>query len=499
MTIPDKEKKMMSTYLLFAVLVASVSHMETSGVKMFLTKNGMQYAMDSGIEILKPILMKKVIEGKGNIGLLRWKISGMHVIKAQFNKSRLIPVKNVGMRGILSGISIDAYGMLQYLIGRHYKRVPFILGESDIVVNMTIVIGADDKGHPTIDLKDCDGNIGKIQLIFLSPDWFIYHKLSKFLDKYLKKEFGKLICNTAKEVVDKNVKPLLETFPVQLKLDDVAEIDYTVTESPLYTAEDMVIGLKGEVKSRETMNLRSLPDPSIKPTNDTVKMLYYALSDYSINTAGRTYHEAEKFRTSVNSWEPDVPEELKELLNTTKLEVVASQLKEYGGALMGLDIKTLEPPNVAISNDSLGFNLFLSIDFKLKDIHSGEIKYLFVANFNLTCQAKVGRREESIAAVIEKFESVGNVVKTYIGSVNGSLEEDVIKNILHHAVISKANLTVAGGFPLPIIDKVDFTNSKLSLLQDAILMGTDLKYHKEIPNPVDLEYHRAIPYLMEVP
>ena len=54
------------------------------------------------------------------------------------------------------------------------------------------------------------------------------------------------------------------------------------------------------------MNLRSLPDPSIKPTNDTVKMLYYALSDYSINTAGRTYHEAEKFRTSVNSWEPDV-------------------------------------------------------------------------------------------------------------------------------------------------------------------------------------------------
>ena len=30
-------------------------------------------------------------------------------------------------------------------------------------------------------------------------------------------------------------------------------------------------------------------------------------------------------------------------------------------------------------------------------------------------------------------------------------------------------------------------------------MGTDLKYHKEIPNPVDLEYHRAIPYLMEVP
>ena len=65
----------------------------------------------------------------------------MRIKKAQFSKSRLIPVKDVGMRGILSGISIDAYGMLEYLLGTRYKKVPFILGASDIVVNMTIVIG----------------------------------------------------------------------------------------------------------------------------------------------------------------------------------------------------------------------------------------------------------------------------------------------------------------------------------------------------------------------
>ena len=48
---------------------------------------------------------------------------------------------------------------------------------------------------------------------------------------------------------------------------------------------------------------------------------------------------------------------------------------------MGLDIKTYEPPSVATSDDLLKFNLFLSIHFKVKDIHSGEIKNLFVANF----------------------------------------------------------------------------------------------------------------------
>ena len=48
---------------------------------------------------------------------------------------------------------------------------------------------------------------------------------------------------------------------------------------------------------------------------------------------------------------------------------------------MGLDIKTIEPPNVAISDGLLAFNLFLSINFKLKDTHKREIKNLFVADF----------------------------------------------------------------------------------------------------------------------
>ena len=62
-----------------------------------------------------------------------------------------------------------------------------------LYIILTIFLGADSNGHPTIDLKDCDGNIGKIHLIFFSVDWFIYQKLINFFDKYLKKEFGKLV------------------------------------------------------------------------------------------------------------------------------------------------------------------------------------------------------------------------------------------------------------------------------------------------------------------
>lgn len=64
--------------------------------------------------------------------------------------------------------------------------------------------------------------------------------------------------------------------------------------------------LQGEVKSSKIANLGSLPIPSFKSTQSALKMLYYALSDYSINTAGRIYHEAGIFRTSIDSWEPNV-------------------------------------------------------------------------------------------------------------------------------------------------------------------------------------------------
>ena len=54
------------------------------------------------------------------------------------------------------------------------------------------------------------------------------------------------------------------------------------------------------------MNLGYLPIPSLKSTQSVMKMLHYKLSDYSVNTAGRTYHEAGIFRTSIDSWEPNV-------------------------------------------------------------------------------------------------------------------------------------------------------------------------------------------------
>ena len=53
--------------------------------------------------------------------------------------------------------------------------------------------GADTKGHPTIGLKDCDAIIGKIRMKFYCRNWFIYKKLIKFFDNYLKKEFAKLV------------------------------------------------------------------------------------------------------------------------------------------------------------------------------------------------------------------------------------------------------------------------------------------------------------------
>lgn len=65
----------------------------------------------------------------------------MHVKKAQFNKSRLVPVEDMGMKGVLSGISIGACGILQYKSANCYRKVLFTLEASDIGVNKTVVVG----------------------------------------------------------------------------------------------------------------------------------------------------------------------------------------------------------------------------------------------------------------------------------------------------------------------------------------------------------------------
>ena len=50
----------------------------------------------------------------------------------------------------------------------------------------------------------------------------------------------------------------------------------------------------------------SLPVPLLNPPSSADRMLYFWLSDYTVNTAGKVYHEAGKLKGHIEAWDSDV-------------------------------------------------------------------------------------------------------------------------------------------------------------------------------------------------
>lgn len=153
---------------------------------------------------------------------------------------------------------------------------------------------------------------------------------------------------------------LIKKMLVVKKIDGYAEIDYRLTASPKFTDEYMDAYLKvnmvrcghtncsstdfhfnvcsvkmfsierllslwqdillqrvqriyslvlfsqGEFKEVKDSKRKYLTVPSFSTDSDHKKMVYFWVTDYTLNTAGRVYHDSGKLRVKVNAWDDEV-------------------------------------------------------------------------------------------------------------------------------------------------------------------------------------------------
>lgn len=472
----------LSVMLVIMVLGTAVSNSWANepGIKMRLTENGMKYAITTGIKIMREDLKKKTIDKSGRSGNAQWELRGLRITRADFGNYQLIPVAGIGMRGIISSIYINANGKVWARWKKGWFKIEKTVGlnvkTSNVRADLTLAVGADANGRPTIDLRSCNAGVDKIDISF--SNWLL-NFLSPVIEGELKKAFGKLICNLALEEINGKAKSELATFPVIKRLDRSAEIDYSLTQKPSFTSQYMDVFLKGEFKPVGKQLITSLPVPPMVPSGASSRMLYFWLSDYTANTAGEVYHAAGKLKAHLYSWDPSVSDAVKENLNTKRLGLLVGQLtKIYGkNAPMGLEASSYAPPNIVVDTNSLTLNLFAAIQFDVKD-KNGKIQNAFTANFHIICTADVGTKGDNITANIKNFDYSAKVTKSNIGKLLIPLDNFIAKKLIDMIVISKAKPILAQGFPLPKIDEVTLQNFKLTMKKDFIEIGTDLLYSK---------------------
>ena len=90
--------------------------------------------------------------------------------------------------------------------------------------------------------------------------------------------------------MDVRTRTAMSTFPLVQRIDQWAAIDYRLTRTPTFTDSYVDAFFKGEFKSLANPAKESgLAVPAFSMSNEVGKMMYFWVSEYTLNTAGQVY------------------------------------------------------------------------------------------------------------------------------------------------------------------------------------------------------------------
>jgi len=456
------------------------------GLQVRLTESGMKYAIDVAMKIFREDLAKKVINKSGRKGSVSYRLTGIRMSNIRFSNYQLFPVTGTGLRLRILDISLEARGSLWYQFKKGWFKISDTTGvrvkAKRINADLILTFG-ENSGQPTIDLSSCSDGVNYIDLDFNGGASWLYNLFSGYLANKLKREFEDTICKVARENVNRKTKSQLATFPVVKKFDSFAYIDYSLTTRPQFTSRYMDIFLKGKLYPTFNAVSNLVAPPMNAPTPVYSQMVYFWLSDYTINTAGEVVQNLGFLKKSFKAWDQDMSTSFKRILNTKNFGLIFFKLFEkYPNAPMGFDVYSYKAPTINIQRDKLNMNIFARGTFKVQDSNK-KIIDLFTLTFDLIATLKVGNKhyngEHNINGEITSFDYKSKIEVDYFPDLDMKLipiDSPIIKELLNLAIIEYVNPVLQKGFPLPNLGDVTLYNFKINLLKNAIQVGSDVKY-----------------------
>jgi len=452
------------------------------GVQIRLTKKGLKYLATVGRGILEAELQKVTFDEKGSADHLTYQIYGASITGASFPAVQLTPESKIGIKAAISGAMLAASGKISYRYKRGIIKFSGHFGFEVKIKGVDIAaaakIGATTEGGFTISMPSCNGHISSIDIKF-TGSWqaFILNLFRPLLEKKIKGKLNAEMCNILRKQVEETLRRELETFPVVAKLDKWAEIDYRLTEQPVYTTNYMDVFSKGQFKSttQHSQDTKLVPS-EFKTSSDHGKMIYIWVSEYTVNTAGEVYQRSKQLNVTAAEWDKKVPDEIRKKLFTAVLQPFIPNLIKYPNLPMSVEISSRKAPKVIMKENNVHLFLYADAVFSAKQ-KDGKLIELFVFKIETDAKLNVKIQSNKVVGDITDFNYDAAVLKSDIGDIDVSLfTSPFVKMIVENMVKKKANEQLAKGFPLPQLDHVELDGEEVMLMENVIRIGTDINY-----------------------
>ncbi|XP_073325094.1 bactericidal permeability-increasing protein-like [Pagrus major] len=449
------------------------------GVKVRLTAKGLEYGRQLGMaslqEKLKTIRVPD-FSGKervSGIGKVKYSLSNIVITSVGLPTSAVNLVPGTGVKMSVSGAFISLRGnwRVKYLFIRDSGS--FDLDVKDLSISASIAISSDATGHPAVSSANCAANVGSAKVKFHGGASWLYNLFSKYINKALRSAMEKQICpQVTKAVSDMN--PHLQTLNVLARVDKHAEIEYSMVSSPSVTTSYIDLNLKGEF-----YNIGNHQEPPFSPKAISLppqvnNMVYISLSAFTANSAGFVYNRAGILSQDVT--DDMIPRLSPIRLNTKTFGVFIPEIaRRFPGLMMKLVVKAAKDPVVTFEPDNMTVNVTGTVTaYAIQP--NATLSSLFVLNLETSVSARVflsGMRLAG-AVTLNKFDlTVGT---SSVGEFRVKSLDSIFEMVLNVVVIPVLNVQLAKGYPLPALRNMNLLNTRLQILKDNILIGTDVQF-----------------------
>ncbi|NXK86596.1 BPI protein, partial [Formicarius rufipectus] len=438
-------------------------------------------AHEQGIMILeKELAQLKLPDISGNfrvlhVGKVHYELSRLRLRNFHLPYSRISPDPNVGLQVSISNAFAELDGNWRVKMLFIRDRGSFDLKVENIYIKISLRLGSDATGKPTVNTSDCSTRISEVRVLFSGKFGWLYNLFHNAIESKFRKILENKVCDSVSESVHNDLQTYIRTLPVTARIDARAGIDYSFVAPPTATAQSLDTGLKGEFYSlahRSTVPFSPLP---LSFPSDHERMVYFGASSYFFNTAGFAYHAAGALVFEITDAMVFSPRS-SGLCHCAHPLPVPMQLEQmYPNTPMKLRLSTPTAPFLNIGPE--GIKLKPVVDVQAYAIlPNSSLAPLFLLSLVRNVSAVIDMRSGHIVGNLD----VGRIKLSLKDSAVGTFQVRMLQSIMNmfasNILLPRLNARLEEGFPLPLPDRIQLSNTLVRFHQNLLLLGADVHF-----------------------
>ncbi|KAK7114266.1 bactericidal permeability-increasing protein-like [Littorina saxatilis] len=456
------------------------------GFKARITEHALEYANHQAIDALAAMVPKASIpDQSGSSGDVDYTLSNIRI--TGFNKPsssiKIVPGTGLKWSAANAGVSLHADWRVKYKKGWFKVSTS---GSVDVSANgigfsVTMALGDDSSGRPAISSAGCSCSVGGVDIHIHGDIAFIVNLFKHEIEKRVRSMIPGKLCDVVNQQINANAENQLKKLKVMTPLANKKfMLDYRLVSAPAFQSAYMETFHKGEITWTANPQTPPFSPPAIPPYAPSSNMLYLWVEKYVPQSF--LYAAQQNGYLRYNLTTKDLPPNNRGFLNTTCSgwsqcigHLLPAVGKKYPNTTVELQMLSTSLPAVNMSPGKLEASFAGEIAL-YANTPSVKKPYLLTLSVSAIFNMSAGIVDQLVKGNISGSSFKVAVKESAVGPLSSKVMNTMVGLAMKLFIIPEINKQGEKGFPLPVTGDIKFLNTQLHILQDALMIGTDLQY-----------------------